>query len=120
MTTQNPFETHQNILVDIRYGAFGFIGPFQYKGLQSQDFQSPANQNAAGVIMNTPVNGWYWAFINPSALQYINRYGITQFRLQFQLDDNNNFENDYIRFYSGNYENLRDRPRLLIEYYRER
>ena len=34
----DPFTTHQNIVVDIRSGAFGFIGPFPFRGLQDIGF----------------------------------------------------------------------------------
>ena len=77
----NPFTTHQNIVLDIRSGAFGFIGPFPYRGLQVSDFQSPAHQDAVGMIENNPFNGWYWAWLDGSSFQYINLNGITQIRL---------------------------------------
>ncbi len=113
----NPFNTHQNIVLDIRSGAFGFIGPFPYRGLQVSDFQSPAHQDAVGMIENNPFNGWYWAWLDGSSFQYINLNGITQIRLRFQVDDDNNLANDYISFYSGDYDGLADRPRLVVEYY---
>ena len=119
MAGTNPFATHQNILVDIRDGAFGFIGPFQYRGLQSSDFQSPSCQDAVGTIQNIPMGDWYWAFLDSSAFNCINRYGITQLRLRFQLDDNNNMRYDYLRFYSGD-DALRNRPRFIIKYYRNK
>ena len=113
----NPFLTHQNILVDIRSGPFGNFGPFPYRGLQAMDFQSISSQDAVGMITNNPYFGWYWTWLDSSAFQFINVYGITQFRLRFQLDDNDDRGNDYIRFYSGDYSNLADRPQLLIEYF---
>jgi len=73
--------------------------------------------DAAGMITNTPFNGWYWAWLDPSAIQYINLNGITQIRLRFQIDDDDNQLNDYMHFYSGNYPDLALRPRLVIEYY---
>jgi hypothetical protein len=113
----NPFSTHQNILVDIRSGPFGNLGPFAYRGLQTMDFQSPSSRDAVGVIQNNPYYGWYWTWLDSSAFQYINIYGITQFRLRFQLDDNDDRGNDYLRFFSGDYGNVSDRPQLVIEYY---
>ena len=116
----DPFTTHQNILVDIRSGAFGFIGPFQFRGLQDSDFQSPSSMDAVGMIQNNPLNGWYYAWLDSSAFEYINPTGITQIRLRFQLDDNDNMTADYLRFYSGDYHRLPDRPQLAIEYYKQR
>jgi len=116
----NPFITHQNILIDIQYGAFGFIGPFQQKALQNSDFQNASCSDAIGVILNIPMGDWYWAFLDSSAFNCINRYGATQFRLRFQLDDNNNSAYDYLRFYSGNDANVQNRPRIIIQYYRDK
>ncbi len=113
----NPFITHQNILVDIRSGPFGNLGPFAYRGLQTMDFQSPSSRDAVGLIQNNPYYGWYWTWLDSSAFEFINLKGITQFRLRFQLDDNDDRGNDYIRFYSGDYGNVTDRPQLLVEYY---
>lgn len=114
---QDPFTTHQNILVDIRPGAFGYFGPFPFRGLQALDFQSPASMEAAGVITNNPLDSWYWSWLDGAAFQYINVRGFTQIRLRFQLDDNDDLGDDYLRFYSGDYVDLTARPRLLIEYY---
>jgi len=113
----NPFSTHQNLLVDIRSGSFGNIGPFPYRGLQTMDFQSASSKDAVGMIQNNPYYGWYWTWLDSSAFQYINVAGITQFRLRFQLDDNDDRGNDYLRFFSGDSGNLADRPQLVIEYY---
>jgi len=113
----DPFTTHQNILVDIRSGAFGFIGPFPFRGLQVSDFQSPAHKDAVGMIENSPFNGWYWAWLDSSAFEYVSQTGITQIRLRFQIDDNDDLGSDHLRFYSGDYEELADRPRLVVEYY---
>jgi len=115
----NPFDTHQNIQVDIRSGPFGFIGPFPFRGLQISDFQSPSHKDAVGLIENNPLGGWYYAWLDSSAFQYIDLNGITQFRLEFQVDDDNDMSPDYIRFYSGDYDRLPDRPQLAIEYYRQ-
>ncbi|MFZ5909054.1 MAG: hypothetical protein ACOYYU_03455 [Chloroflexota bacterium] len=114
---EDPFTTHQNILVDIRPGAFGYFGPFPFRGLQNSDFQSPASMDAAGIIENNPLDSWYWAWLDGAAFTHINLRGITQLRLRFQLDDNDDLGDDYLRFYSGDHDELAERPRLLIEYY---
>ena len=113
----NPFETHRDIQVDIRSGSFGAFGPFSFRGLQSSDFQARSSKDAVGLIQNNPYNGWYWAWLDSSAFQYINAYGITQFRLQFQLDDNNDRDNDFLRFHSGDSGLTSEQPQLLVEYY---
>lgn len=113
----NPFATHGNISIDIRRGSFGNLGPFAFKALQLMDFQAPASAYSVGTIQNNPVGGWYWAILDASAFACINTTGTTQIRLAFQLDDNNDFKNDYLLFYSGSMEDQRERPHLLIEYY---
>ena len=50
----NPFETHQDIQVDIRSGSFGAFGPFSFRGLQSSDFQARSSKDAVGLIQNNP------------------------------------------------------------------
>jgi hypothetical protein len=112
----NPFATHGNISIDIRYGPFGSFGPFGIKALQVMDFQAPASRDAVGVIQNNQVGGWYWAMLDSSAFPYINLTGTTQLRLAFQLDDNDDLGADYLVFFSGDYIEQRDRPHLLIEY----
>lgn len=113
----DPFTTHGNISIDIRYGPFGTFGPFGIKALQVSDFQAPASGTSMGLIQNNPVGGWYWAMLDRSALPYINLTGTTQLRLAFELDDNNDLGADYLVFFSGDYDDQRDRPHLLIEYY---
>jgi len=113
----DPFTTHQNISIDIRNGVFGNFGPFGIEALQVSDFQAPASMNSVGTIQNNPVGGWYWALLNNTSYPTINLTGVTQFRLGFQIDDNDDQGDDYLKFFSGNYNLLEDRPQLLIEYY---
>jgi len=108
----DPFTTHGNIKVDVRKGAFG-----GNNALQLADFQAAASKNAAGTIKNTPSSGWYPVTFNSSAFTYINLVGVTQFRLRFAIDDNNDNGADYLKFYSGNYSSASLRPLLVIEYY---
>ncbi|MBV6452474.1 MAG: hypothetical protein MHPDNHAH_03231 [Anaerolineales bacterium] len=113
----NPFTTHGNISIDVRYGVFGSFGPWGIEALQNSDFQNPASLNSVGFISNSPASGWYWSTLNSSANPYINLTGVTQFRLGFQLDDNNNLVDDFLTFFSGDYESIHERPRLVIKYY---
>jgi hypothetical protein len=84
--------------------------------LQISDFESPSSKDGIGVIENNPLNGWYFAWLDSSAFEYINLTGITQIRLRFQLEDDDNLAADNIRFFSGNYDGLPERPQLVIEY----
>jgi dienelactone hydrolase len=111
----DPFTTHQNILVDIRSGAFSLPGFANANILRETDFQAPASLDAAGMIQNNPVDNWYSAQLNTTAFPYINVAGITQFRLRFQIDDNNDGGEDYLKFFSG--DDVSYRPQLQVEYY---
>ena len=113
----DPFQTHQNIQVDIRAGTFSSLGPLPLRGLQNSDFQAPASKEAVGFMQNNPYYGWYWTWLDSSAFQYINLYGPTQFRLLFQIDDNNDRDDDFLRFHSGDSSETSEIPQLVIEYY---
>jgi hypothetical protein len=113
----DPFITHQNISMDIRKGAFGNFNIFSFWSLQPSDFQAPADMNSVGLIQNNPVSGWYWAMLDNKAFSYINLVGVTQIRLGFQLDDNDDLGEDSVRFYSGDSPEQTDRPHLQIDYY---
>ena len=108
----DPFTTHGNISVDIKSGGF-FSGP-----VQAADFQASANMDNAGIIQSNPVDLVYWVLLEPTSYGFISRTSATHFRLQFELDDNDDLSADYLKFYSGDYEDrLAARPRLTIEYY---
>ncbi len=113
----DPFNTHQNISMDIRSGVFGTFGPFSNAALQNSDFQVSASRNSVGLIRNNPVGDWYWALLDNTAHPYVNLVGVTQIRLAFQIGDNDDRGNDYLKFFSGNYNAIGDRPQLLIKYY---
>jgi CSLREA domain-containing protein len=108
----DPFTTLGKILVDIRTGAFN-----NNNALETIDFQAPAHKNSAAVIGNTPINNWYLAKFPTSAYSFLNKTGVTQFRLRFQKDDNDNAIADFLKFFSGNYGTASARPMLTIEYY---
>jgi hypothetical protein len=112
----NPFSTFKGLMVDIKKG------PFNLEKLEAGDFLAPvlAPTGATyGPFLPTPVSSWYT--INLSrATAFINKtgtVGVTQLRLRFQLDDNNNNIADYFSFYSANDLVPTNRPQLLIEFY---
>jgi hypothetical protein len=117
ITGTDPFTTHGNIFIDIRSGPFGSFGPFGIKALQNSDFEAPASLYNVGQIQSNSVGGWYWAMLDPMAFSAIDKTGITQIRLAFQVDDNDDLGADFISFYSGDFVDQRDRPHLMIEYY---
>ena len=108
----NPVTTFQGFMVDIKKGIFGTAA------LQASDFQAVASRTY-GPFNTALVSGWYSINLT-SARDYINKLvtgsGLTQIRLRFKLDDNNNAVANYLRLYSGNAGTL-SRPKLIIEYY---
>lgn len=108
----NPFLTHGNLLADVRKGAFSGNG-----ALQALDFQAAPSKVAALSFTNKPINGWYVKAMAPADFTYINKAGVTQFRLRFALDDNNDLSADYLKISSGNAAVVSSRPLLVVEYY---
>jgi comEA protein len=107
----NPFSTHGKLIIDMIKGVFS-----SNRVLQRTDFQAAASKNGVVAILNTPSAGWYTKRLPASALKLINKTGMTQIRLRFALDDNDDLAADYLRFYSGNAP-ASYRPRLIIQYY---
>ena len=74
-------------------------------------------RSAVGTISATRVNGWHTRAWTSGILAYINKVGVTQLRLRFATDDNNDGGADYVRFYSGDDATVSSRPMLIVEYY---
>jgi hypothetical protein len=70
-----------------------------------------------GSIPKTPVSGWYTKTWTSGIFTCINKTGVTQLRLRFSKDDNDDMSADYLMFYSGNATTASYRPQLIVEYY---
>lgn len=107
----NPFTTHGGLLAEIRAGAFGSA-----LALEASDFAAPASPGASieRLLETTPSR--YTVNLSDANLAFINKYGVTQFRLRFERDDNDDMEADYLKLYSGNAADIY-RPVLTITYY---
>ncbi|MBC6939501.1 MAG: hypothetical protein D8M55_01030 [Chloroflexi bacterium] len=108
----NPAATFGGFILDVRKGTFGT------PALQITDWQTAANKSY-GPFKPALVGGWY-SFNLTAAKAYINKLsmlsGLTQIRLRFKLDDNNNALANYLSVFSGNAP-AASRPQLIIEYY---
>jgi len=109
----NPFTILGLVRVDICNPAFGTAS------LQLTDFGAGAVAPTVCVISvsnfdSTPVSAWYSAILPLSGRQNINLDGITQFRLRFATNNNNNGIADYMNFFSS--DNATDQPQLIITY----
>ena len=111
ISSPSPFSLLGSLLVDVRKGPFG-----NNPALQLADFEAPASKLAATTIPFS-VTGVYVKAIPAASFAYINKLGLTQFRLRFSLDDNNDNISNYIRFYSGNATIASNRPVLAVKYY---
>lgn len=109
----NPFNALGNLWVDVSTGWFGSSA-----ALQLADFNAPATATKSGTFNKIPVNGWYSVMLNINGQNNINKTtlngGLTQFRLYFAKDDNNNHLANFIKFISGNASN--NKPLLVITY----
>ncbi len=110
----NPVTAFQGFKVDIKKG---FFGPAA--ALAVGDFQAQASK-MYGPFMPALVSGWYSLNLT-SGKTCINKLatngGLTQVRLYFNLDDNNNAIGNYLSLYSGNVSTASNCPQLIIEYY---
>ncbi len=109
----NPVTLFQGFMVDIKKGTFG-TAP-----LALADFKATASKTV-GPSSPALVSGWYSLNLTP-AKTYINKLaangGLTQMRLRFKLDDNNNAVANILNLVSGNNATAANRPTLIIEYY---
>jgi hypothetical protein len=114
-TGTDPIHLLQGIFVDIRKGTFG-----TQPALQLIDFQAVANQKA-GPFRPVLLGGWYTISLNSKTFASINKRatngGLTQFRLRFKWDDNNDTVANLLSIASGNNASPTDKPVLIIGYY---
>jgi len=106
----NPFTTHGNLLLEIRQGAFN-----NNAALEAADFSAPAN--SAILDSFAPLTStWYALNLSGPNLAFVNKLGFTQFRLRFALDDNDDMNADYVKFFSGN-STVANWPQLIVTWY---
>ncbi len=116
--SSNPVNLFQGLMVDLMKGTFGTaaleLSDFQSKALSSKYRSLGPYKPAADA------SGWYTIALPIAASSYINKLatssGLTQVRLRFQLDDNNDGVANYLSVYSANAA-LTSQPQLLIQYY---
>jgi hypothetical protein len=109
----SPFQTHSACSVDIKSGN-GFNGSTT---LTREDFQAPADAAQVATLSNAAANGqWSEGNVNAAGLVFVDRIGVTQFRISFALDDNDDLGTDYIGWYSGESSTSGNRPQLMVVY----
>lgn len=108
----DPIDAFQGIMVDIK------TGPFGEPILETSDFQAAVSKTLGPFSPNL-VSSWY-SFNLINGKDYINKLatndGLSQIRLRFKLDDNNNAAADYLSLSSGDATTAANRPQLVITY----
>ena len=106
-----PLGSFGKLLADISLGGFGSVV------LENADFQAAASANAIGHFTPVPMQpGWYQLVVPAADYSFVDVAGMTQFRLRFEMDDNNNHVADYDTFYAGDAASAANRPVLSVEY----
>jgi len=104
----NPFTILGPLYVDIRDGYFG-----NSANLQSSDFSAFTDWPKVSSFGTTPVSSWYSATLNSYGRAFINKIGLTQFRLYFNKVTNTNNVADAMKFVSGEGSS---KPQLIITF----
>jgi len=104
----DPVSLLGGFMVDLRRGAFS-----NNRSLQLTDWRGGAHQ-IIGPLRPDLTSDWYTLDLS-SARSHINLTGLTQIRLRFRLDDNNNRLANILSLFSGN-ASEDNRPRLIVEY----
>ncbi|RJP20993.1 MAG: multicopper oxidase family protein [Candidatus Abyssobacteria bacterium SURF_5] len=108
----NPFTTHAPCYVDIVTGSFG-----GNPALAPSDFQAAATAAQVAVMSNPAVNGAASeGLLNAAGLAAINKIGLTQLKVYFAVDDNDDGTTDAIGFFSGENAVPANRPVLEVTY----
>jgi hypothetical protein len=108
----NPFATHGTCRVDVATGALGAT-----TALADGDFEAAADAVAAAVL-SEPLTDLDWSegLLDAAGLAAIDVAGTTQFRVYFEVDDNDDRRSDFMGYYSAEDGDPANHPRLVVEY----
>ncbi len=107
----DPFTTHGDLLLDIRNSAFS-----NNLVLEAGDFAAAASPGSSQEKVLPMTSNWYTVNLNSTNLGFISKTGITQFRLLFNKDDNDDLGADHLKFFTGN-STAANQPQLIVIYY---
>jgi choice-of-anchor B domain-containing protein len=108
----NPFTTHGTAWVDVQTG--GLSGSTT---LQVADFEATPTVVRGASLTSAASNGaWSEGVLTAAGALGVNKTGTTQFRIYFELDDNDDVRADYIGYYSGGSGTAANRPQLIVMY----
>ncbi len=108
----NPFLALGACHVDVQTG--GFSGN---PALQPSDFESPATVTQSATLSGAPnIRDWSEGTLDSAGLAAIDPTGITQMRVYFELDDDDDEANDAFGYYSGETPSSANYPELVVTY----
>jgi choice-of-anchor B domain-containing protein len=108
----NPFTTHGTAWVDVQTG--GLSGS---TALQPSDFQVATTVVRGASLTNAASNGaWSEGVLTGAGALAVGKTGATQFRVSFEVDDNDDVRADYIGYYAGGNSTAANRPQLVVTY----
>jgi hypothetical protein len=97
--------------LDIRNGPFG-----NSAGLDVADFSAVASLGSVQDQFSGLTFSLYGASLSNPNLALVNKYGVTQMRLFFSKDDNDDLGEDDVKFFSGDSTSA-NLPKLIVSYY---
>lgn len=102
------------LLVDTSLLITGRFGPTT--ALELADFKTSGKLTAYFIKFPQVDGMWYRATLNAAGRGCISRTATTQYRLRFDVDDNNNHIADYLKLYSGDATSTYP-PQLAVQYH---
>lgn len=105
----NPITLFGGFKVDIKKDAFGA------SSLQLTDFSYKTGVKTLKKNFKPKLSGGWYTINLTSGKAKINKTGLTQIRLRFKADNNNNSAANFLKIYSGNAGSA-SRPQLIVEY----
>ena len=108
----DPFATHGGLNVDLTTP--GFSGS---PTLQTSDFEATATVVSVTSLSPATANGdWSSGLLSAAGLAAIDTAGTTQFRLAFDVDDDDDRIADYLGYHSSRSGNASKHPQLVVTY----
>jgi uncharacterized delta-60 repeat protein len=107
-----PLKTHGAFQLEIRNGSFN-----NDVALTLEDFSALASTGSTqDVFSGLDTNAIHTATLSNTNLGLINKSGVTQFRISFSKDDNDDLDADYLKLFSGETTSPADQPQLIVTY----
>ena len=99
--------------VDLKIGSYSGNA-----AVQVSDFQAPASLSGVGILVDGLIAKAPISDEGINSIQTAKNSGLNkiQFRMQYAVDDNNNYASDYTGYYSGDNKKSKRHPKLIVNY----